>query len=168
MKKLSFLPCLFAPYFLLIGTLLTLNTSGNYKPLFAGLIAFIALLIFNALLVMILYKTGASDEEFFRMSAILKLLHIPFFLFVLISSILIFPFTVVLLLPILLIEYALVLSSGLPGIIGLVRSFKKEKKFPVTVHLMCHFILCLDVLSAVYLAVKQCRKKRADTNQPAL
>ncbi len=149
-----------APYLLAVSVYLTLETD-RIACVGAGLAVYFCLLITGAILTALSRKSGIDTKALLLTGAILKLIHLPFYAVVFLVSLITFPFVILLLPVILVIEYVLLLSSSLPGILALLSRRKESRKPSLLVHLVLHFVFCLDVVSALILLFTTRGDKRA-------
>ncbi len=150
MKKISAVMIALAPYLLAVSVYLTIETD-RFACVGAGLAVYLCLLITGVILTILSRKSGADTQALLLTGAILKLIHIPFYTIVFLFSLITFPFVILVLPVILVIEYALLLSSSLPGILALLSKRKEKRKPSLIIHLVLHFVFCLDVVSALIL-----------------
>lgn len=146
LRRLSFALILSAPYVLALMLVpRTLLMAG------AGFAFYLIMLISGVICTVTLSRLKPPAHTLFQASALIKLAHIPFYVSVFIFGLFTFPFSVALLPLIALTEYALLLASGLPGMTALFGLLKKDRKAARIILLICQFIFCLDVISALIL-----------------
>lgn len=150
MRKISAVMIALAPYLLAVSVYLAIETD-RFAWVGAGLAVYFCLLITGVILTILCRKSDADTQALLLTGAILKLIHIPFHVVVFLVSFITFPFVILILPVILVIEYALLLSSSLPGILALLLRRKENGKPSLIVHLVFHFVFCLDVVSAIIL-----------------
>ena len=150
MRKISAVIITLAPYLLAASVYLAIETD-RFACVGAGLAVYFCLLITGVILTILCWKSASDTQAFLLTGAILKLIHIPFYAVVFLISFITFPFVILILPVILVIEYALLLSSSLPGIMALLSKRKENGKPSLIVHLVFHFVFCLDVVSAIIL-----------------
>ena len=150
MRKISAVMIALAPYLLAASAYLAIE-NDRFACVGAGLAVYFCLLITGVILTILSRKSGTNTQSLLRTGAILKLIHIPFYAVVFLASLITFPFVILILPVILVIEYTLLLSSSLPGILALLLRRKENRKPSLIVHFVFHFVFCLDVVSAIIL-----------------
>lgn len=161
MKRVPMLLLLIAPY-LLTGGLFTENT----RMLIGCSVLFAAILLFSGVYAFFLPKHYDGAQILFW-NMLLKLCHIPFFLLVFLTVLLLHVMILPLLPLLFFVDYFLLLSSTMYGISG-IWSCRRQGTFSwkaAVLHTLAQFLFCLDVVSAVCCFI-QARKARTSQYAP--
>ena len=155
MKKLLLALLLAAPYALLAGGAALWLHSEPWMVLV--LWALIFLLIFAPAMVcaFLLPRRGWPARRLLFWNMLLKVCNIPFFLCVFFAGMMMSVFVIPLLLPLILIDYSVLLPSTMYGLSGLLQARREGRIRTKTllVHGVMQFFFCLDVFSAICLYV---------------
>lgn len=152
MKKLPMLLLLTAPY-LLLGSLFWRDPVA-FVPV--GIVYFAVSLLISMVYPFSMPRLGFSVRQMLLWSMVLKLSAIPFYVLVFLTALLLNVMIIPALPLVIFSEYLLVLASGMYGIRGLLRAYRRgsiSKRF-LAVHMAAHLIFCTDVVSAVYCYLK--------------
>ena len=117
----------------------------------------------------ITYRYDDALKKLAFWDMLIKLVHIPFYIFVFIMGvaslfamvvpalILVSPFIIICLM---VIDFLLMLTSSTYGICASVRLMKSDNipKFAMILNIVLHVFFCVDIVSAIYLFIKS-RKK---------
>ena len=152
-RRLPVLVLLVAPYALLA---LLVVFWGQGKLLAAG-IAWAAVCLFAFLPCMacafFLPRKGWSARQLLFWNMLLKVCNIPFFLCVFFAGMMMSVFVIPLLLPLILIDYSVLLPSTMYGLSGLLQARREGRISAKTLGIfgIMQFFFCLDVVSAVWM-----------------
>lgn len=174
MKMRKFIPLLLViwPY-LVLGILGILPNDENFNYGLAVLLVCIATAIVYIMNVIHVCKDKTQDaKELAFMDMLIKLIHIPFYLFVFLIGLIAFVLMVVpifaFIAPVLaimlaIIDFFLMLTSSAYGICALIRARKKGtiSTMFMVVHIFMHLCFVLDIISAIVVFIKL---RKADSN----
>ena len=170
MKKLLLLPVALLPYASLLGVWL-----GKFFPevLAPYVFAVLMLLVWLAAplcnIIFMLVSGKTAPHALIRAALIIKLIHIPayiaVFIFALAASLMIvmtFPLIVMLA----LIDYLMLLLSGMISVYALARCIKTDGS-PALATLVCQFFFCADVIGLLVFWLSARKRTRSDESSPA-
>lgn len=153
MMLLLFMPYLFVVIF--GGMLFLYGLSNMVLGIALGMYGIICLIIFlpNMIYAFILPKKGYTAKQILFWDMVLKICNIPIYITVFLNGLLlaITPMGFLLIFILVIFDYILLLPSTMYGISGLIQARKKDfiSKQKFIVHVIFHFMFCLDVISAV-------------------
>lgn len=152
MKKfLSAIPILammFVPYALVFS-----NDNSNVWliPIIIGIVSFLSMIY-----PWLLTRFGYTARQILFWNMLLKLAHIPFFALICLVCVMLFPLTIPLIIPAMIIDYIVLLGSAMYGVNGLrlCRKFGNFSATAIIVNIVLQFFFCANVISAIYCYVK--------------
>ena len=161
---------LVVPYLfvIILGTMLFFNGLSNAVFCIAlGMYGTICLFFFlpNMIYAFMLPKKGYTARQMLFWDMLLKICNIPIYIIVFLNGLLlaITPMGFLLIFILIIFDYTLLLPSTMYGISGLIQVYKEgliqKKKF--IIHVILHFVFCLDVVSAV-ISYLRIRKEKID------
>ena len=153
MKKIPMLLLLIAPY--AFGCFMSYS-FGNNANIRAGIVFYAAVLLLNMIYAFILPRCGFDGEQILFWSMLLKLCHVPIYLFIF-AIVLLTHVLSIALIPILFVfDYSLLLSSSAYGISGVLNVYKRKKIPLITLvaNIFAQLIFCVDVFSSIYCYAK--------------
>lgn len=152
MKKfLSAIPILtmmFVPYALALS-----NDNSNVwlAPIMVGIVSLLSMIY-----PWLLTRFGYNARQILFWNMLLKIAHIPFFVFICLVCVMLFPLTIPLIIPAMIIDYIVLLGSAMYGVNGLrlCRKFENFSATAIVVNIVMQFFFCANVISAIYCYVK--------------
>ena len=155
-----------APYLFLIITFLYSNGFVGGYAVLAALIFFLVVSFFGMAYAFILQRLGYDAEKLLFWNMLIKLLHIPFYLFVFFCTLLLFIMIIPLIPLVMVFEYIMLLSSTAFGISAAILLMRHDKRYSaVTIVLtVFQFVFCLDVIASVvgYIIVRRSNRKKKE------
>ena len=150
-EKLPLALLLAAPYALLAGSIVLLSHGKPWMAL--ALWGLIVLLVFapGMIRAFLLPRRGWTARRLLFWNMVLKLCNIPFYIGVFFVGLMMSVFVIPLLLPLILIDYSVLLPSTMFGLSGLLQA-RREGRIDTTALLIfgiMQFFFCLDVVSAI-------------------
>lgn len=158
MKKFPMICLLIVPYIFLFNTVMMwIMDIGDHETIgkMYGMIC-LAVYLPNMIYAFFLPKFQFTQKEILFWGMLIKLVHIPIYIFIFMTGIFLTVFLPlgITLVPFLVIfDYLLLLSSGMYVISGIRKTWKEGKitKKKEILMIICQFIFCFDVISAVYM-----------------
>lgn len=142
-----------APYAMLAGGIVLLSHGKPWMAL--ALWGLIVLLVFapGMLRAFLLPRRGWTARRLLFWNMLLKVCNIPFFLCVFFAGMMMSVFVIPLLLPLILIDYSVLLPSTMYGLSGLLQARREGHIGAKTLVIfgIMQFFFCLDVVSAVWM-----------------
>lgn len=156
MKKIPMLLMIAAPY-VFIGICVEKGLGSEAFTMWKVLCVLVYLP--NMIYAFILPKLHCDGKQLLFWSMLLKLFNIPVYILVILIVLLLHILILPLIPFLILFDYTLLLPSSMYGISGIVmsRAEGRMSKKAAVIHIIMQFMFCLDVFSAVYCYVKECK-----------
>lgn len=153
MKKIPMLLLLIAPY--AFGCFMSYS-FGNNANIRAGIILYLAVLLLNMMYAFILPRCGFDGEQILFGGMLLKLCHVPIYLFIFSIVLLTHVLSITLIPTLFVFDYSLLLSSSAYGVCGILNGYKSRKISLITLiaNIFVQFIFCIDIFSSIYCYTK--------------
>ena len=144
-----------APYAMLAGSIVLLSHGKPWMAL--ALWGLIVLLVFapGMLRAFLMPRRGWTARRLLFWNMVLKLCNIPFYIGVFFVGLMMSVFVIPLLLPLILIDYSVLLPSTMYGLSGLLQAHREGRFSAKTLVIfgIMQFLFCLDVVSAVWMYI---------------
>ena len=144
-----------APYAMLAGSIVLLSHGKPWMAL--ALWGLIVLLVFAPGMIRAFHlpRRGWTARRLLFWNMVLKLCNIPFYLGVFFVGLMMSVFVIPLLLPLILIDYSVLLPSTMYGLSGLLQAHREGRFSAKTLVIfgIMQFLFCLDVVSAVWMYI---------------